>query len=284
MREPQIGDCFLGRLADKNVNDVREMTQAEFAQIREAMSVVRTFHRESQSYEHVQRDYEDLNHYTQGIRQLVSEYGTSPDLALDVEIEVNRRVMALLSSFKAFLDHTSHALSTRFGEDSAERKDFLRACSAEYDGAFAYRFAYKLRNYAQHRDLPIGYIELSGPSPHLGTSADISSECVRDQLVNSGFDWGSLRTELESQPPSWNIHGTIDQLMPCLARLRAVAVKSVSSTVKPAAQRLSSLAEEVGPDHQPVVVVIVDPTPNATRLRMNVLPHHHATQLLTEFG
>lgn len=283
MREPQIGDCFLGCLANREVNGIREMSQVERDGIGEAMSVVRTFHRESQSYEHVQRDYDDLNQYTQGIRQLVNDHGTSPDLALDVEIEVNRRVMALLSSFRAFLDHTAHALSSRFGENSTERNNFQRACSAEYDGEFSYRFVYKLRNYAQHRDLPIGYTKLTGPSVRTGTSADISLECVRDQLLNSGFDWGRLQPELQAQPQSWNTQGTIDQLMPCLARLRAAAVNPVLPIVRPAAQRLSALAAEVGPDHQPVVVLILDPTSGATKMRMNLIPHHHAARILTEF-
>lgn len=280
MRTPVAGERVFGRAINNNIDAIRTLAEDEHREISDALSIIRVFHRESQSYEHVRRDYDDLVQYTSGIRQLMDEHGTSPDLALDVEVELNRRVMALLSSFRAFLDHTEHALSRRFGRESDELRSFRRGCAAEYDSEFSYRFATRLRNYAQHRDLPIGYPKLTGASKITGHSAEISLECVRDQLLTSGFDWKSLRAELEAQPQSWNIHTTIDKLMPCLARLRAIAMRPQLAEVRPAAERLVGLAREAGGDSQPAIVTIIDPTPGAEVIRVALIPHHHAAEIL----
>lgn len=285
MSKPRAGDAFLGRLVNNDITAVHDLTEAEVLRISEAGSVLRSFHRGSQSYEHVRRDYDDLLEYVNGVKQLLSDHGTSPDLSLDVEVETNRRVMALLNSFKAFLDHSRHALSQRFGERSRDLEAFDRGCAAEYDGHFAYRLASRLRNYAQHRDLPIGYMTLSPPSKYRGTAADLSLMCVRDQLLASGFEWKSFTTELQRQPDSWNLQSTIEELMPCLTRLRELAVRPVLSNVLSAARFISATAKEVGAlDAQPVIVRIVDPSPGGTRLTVTLFAHHHADQILDEWS
>lgn len=205
-------------------------------------------------------------------------------ISLDVEVELNRRVMALLSSFRAFIDHTEHALSSRYGRESDELDSFRRACAAEYDNEFAYRFASRLRNYAQHRDLPIGHTKLTAPSKRTRQAAEVSLECVRDQLLASGFDWKSLRSELEVQPESRNIHTTIDQLMPCLARLRATAIEPQLVDIRQAAERLAGLAREAGHDSEPVIITFVDATPHAEVIRVMLFPHHHAAEILDGFA
>nr|GLK21477.1 hypothetical protein GCM10017606_23030 [Microbacterium terregens] len=64
-----------------------------------------------------------------------------------------RRLSNLLHSCKSYIDHTPHHLKklTTAGLESA----FKTATSAAYDANGSYRFMEALRNYAQHRGLPL---------------------------------------------------------------------------------------------------------------------------------
>ena len=285
MRAPITGELFLGSLADGNFKSVRSMSASESQEVYGAHATLRAFHRESQSYEHIKRDYDDLRQYAAGILRIISEHGTSPDISLDFEVELNRRVMALLNSFRAFLDHTAHALSRAFGSDSQELRDFRTACSTEYDAHFAYRFSSKLRNYSQHFDLPIGYLSLRGQGQRRQHQAEVSLLCIRDQLLASGFDWGRLLAELQGRPESWNIHTTIDELMPCIERIRPTAIKPHLRNVIAAATKVAALALETGyPDAQPVVIRILEPVDGKEHIQVTLAPHYHATEILRQYA
>lgn len=285
MREPIDSKVFLGRLKDSNVTGIRAMTESEREDLSTALGTLRSFHRESQSYEHVRRDYGDFREYTAGVQRIIEQHGTSPDLALDVEVELNRRVMALLSSFRAFLDHTARALSRKFGEASSEMAAFRAACSAEFDQRFAYRFAYILRNYAQHYDLPIGQTRLRGCGQRRQHKIEVASLCVRDQLLASGFDWKKMTAELQQQPESWDIQSSIEALMPCIDRVRAVAIQPSLPSVLAAAKIVAAFAEQAGyPDAQPVVIHILEPVDGREHLRVTLSPQFHALEILRQYA
>lgn len=285
MSEPQSGELFLGRLKNGSVTSVRAMSEAENQRISSSLAVLRAFHRESQAYEHVSRDYDDLKQYAASVCKIIEDHGTSPDLALDVEVELNRRVMALLSWFRAFLDHTAHALSKAYGPASRELQSFKTACSAEYDCNFAYRFSYKLRNYSQHLDLPIGQLTLRGQGRRRQHNAEVTLLCVRDQLLTSGFDWGTLVEELRNQPESWNVHITIDDLMPSVDRIRSISIAPQLPKIVAAAHTLAAFAKEAGyPDSQPVIVRVLEPVDGRDHVQLTLTPQYHATEILKRFA
>jgi hypothetical protein len=69
---------------------------------------------------------------------------------------VNRRLLNLLSSTKAYLDQVKHDVGQLAGADA---QVFLKELfSREYDTYLAYRAMEALRNYVQHRSLPVGSI------------------------------------------------------------------------------------------------------------------------------
>ena len=65
----------------------------------------------------------------------------------------SRRLSNLLHSCKSYLDHTPHHLKRL--TTAALDTSFKAATSAAYDESTSYRFMEALRNYAQHRDLPL---------------------------------------------------------------------------------------------------------------------------------
>jgi hypothetical protein len=68
---------------------------------------------------------------------------------------LNRRLVNLLATCRLYVDQVPHNLSNLFGSDSAIVTAFASAKSREYDGKLGYRVMEAMRNYIQHRGLPI---------------------------------------------------------------------------------------------------------------------------------
>ncbi len=64
-----------------------------------------------------------------------------------------RRLSNLLSSSRSYLDHIPHHLASV--KNGKFRSHFVKLTNTAYESHFAYRFMEALRNYAQHRGLPL---------------------------------------------------------------------------------------------------------------------------------
>jgi hypothetical protein len=93
-------------------------------------------------------------------------------------LNLNRYIMNLLTAVRTFLDHTERNLTHRHGKDSEQFQAFKKATAEAYDSSFAYRFLYKLRNYVQHRGMPIGKMSINtqlGAEPPPSMSQSLGS-------------------------------------------------------------------------------------------------------------
>jgi hypothetical protein len=68
---------------------------------------------------------------------------------------LNRRLNNFMSSARLYRDQVKHDLCQIFGADSEATSKFDDAWETEYDGRLGYRTLEALRNYAQHRDIPV---------------------------------------------------------------------------------------------------------------------------------
>lgn len=68
---------------------------------------------------------------------------------------INRRVTNLLSSAKLYVDQVKHGVSEFFGTESPEYAQVKAFLAAEYGSSLEYRIGEALRNFAQHRGLPV---------------------------------------------------------------------------------------------------------------------------------
>lgn len=68
---------------------------------------------------------------------------------------LNRRLTNVLSSARLYLDQIKHHANSLGPAGPAVHERLKTQCSAEYDSRLGYRTMEALRNYAQHRDLPI---------------------------------------------------------------------------------------------------------------------------------
>lgn len=82
---------------------------------------------------------------------------------------VNRRLVNLLTTCRLYRDQILHNLNVIYGEKSDLMKETEKQMSSEYDTHLEYRVMEALRNFVQHRDLPISqfsrYSEWVGEEP-----------------------------------------------------------------------------------------------------------------------
>lgn len=69
---------------------------------------------------------------------------------------VNRRIINLLTTGRLYIDQVAHNIRSIYGADSEQEKVVKKQTSQEYDSDFpGYRIMEAMRNYVQHRELPI---------------------------------------------------------------------------------------------------------------------------------
>jgi 5-keto 4-deoxyuronate isomerase len=68
---------------------------------------------------------------------------------------INRRIINLLTTCRLYMDQVCHNIHTIYGSGSAQAIAFKTQSSNEYDSVFGYRVMEAMRNYVQHRGLPI---------------------------------------------------------------------------------------------------------------------------------
>lgn len=70
-------------------------------------------------------------------------------------LEVNRKLINVLTSTKLYIDQLKHSAKIVFESSSQDVQTLDNYISAQYDSNPSYRFFEALRNHVQHRDLPI---------------------------------------------------------------------------------------------------------------------------------
>jgi hypothetical protein len=104
------------------------------------------------NYEELERDLLGLATY----EMIYSEFSWA-SYRLDAQT-VNRRVLNLLSAGRLYIDHIIHD-AAEFGEDMRMIERLREKAAEQYDTKLGYRVMEALRNYTQHRSLPVHGLE-----------------------------------------------------------------------------------------------------------------------------
>jgi len=192
-----------------------------------------------------------------------------------IDFSLNRHLLNFLGAMRFFLDHTQTRLTRHYGDDSPPLRSFKARAAQAYDTEFAYRFTYKLRNYAQHCAMPIGHVQIETKGGGSGQ---------RDRSLVLGFDigelleqgdevWGApLKAELQALPVVLDVAPLVDTV---LAELRAVSEaveQSERPLLIPLAEAIVSLGQPVvDAGGRPVVGVAKDNKLEIVRLPYDVL-------------
>jgi hypothetical protein len=128
-------------------------------------------------------------------------------------VEIAGAVMDWLGTMRTALSHWQRRL-TRDGK----QEPFLAVCRHEYDTVFAYRFLYRLRNYAQHLALPVHAISRKKD----GWSLTLD----RNALIEQFDGWSTVAAELQAGPSEIFVEPLVRSCMESLTRIAEVVAQA----------------------------------------------------------
>ncbi len=173
----------------------------------------------------------------------LQERTMSPEALSEVGLNYSRLLLNILSLFRSFLDHTDRSISREYGKDSRERKRWKARLAEIYDSDFAYRFFYKMRNYAQHVGVPPLSFSFSASAEKEGVA--LALDFVRDKLLEERQIWKSdLASELEKLDEKFPVINVLDQWMESFNSARYSALKIKRPRTLKAAKRILRYREK----------------------------------------
>lgn len=221
------------KLVIKNESDelqiIRDLSLEELKQYEMHIEKINSFEQDFSLYFITTLNYYDL-------QQAIKEHSISiintddRSIARAIMMDLNRRLINYMTSARSFVDHMETILKRKFGESSAEYITFKSATSKEFDDYFAYRFFYKLRNYAQHCGMPISRIH--GKYNYDTETKSTSDETVmilfsRDSLLRNYSEWGKIvKKDLINMEEDILINPYLEEFHQSLIRINGVIMSS----------------------------------------------------------
>ena len=128
-------------------------------------------------------------------------------------LEINQRILNILTSIESYDDHIGHKVSKLWGKSSKQAKKYKEIDSGLYDKFFSYRFLKRLRNYAQHYDLPvkcISYPVISVGFEPRQIALTVSPIAYKKHLLE--FDgWSTVKKDIEEQDDKIDLNIIIEE-------------------------------------------------------------------------
>lgn len=207
----------------------RPLTNNEFQSFQDAQLFLGRHASSQQLIELVRRNF---GAYSETMERIEKEYEADHSLnwnrVTDMVIEANRHILNFLTSMKTFLDHTETRMNRNFGKESDRFKAYKAAEHAAFDTHFPYRFVSKLRNYAQHCGMPLGWInaksDLTDPSTGK-VKHSIDFNFSRDDLLKNFKEWSRhVEPELREMPEHFPITPHMAKTAECLADINSAVL------------------------------------------------------------
>jgi len=211
----------------------------------------------SSSFAELQRRY---NRFKAVLSQVASAFAirqVTPEMTQSIGGELDD----VLTALRRFADRTAHALSQRYGKESQEYVTFTRALSYEFDNEFAYRFAWHLRRYSDHRgSIPFQIREESRPGSN--ETVDRQFWVVLDsRTLLENHDWHSLvRPDLERINGEFPIEPVIDGLHFSCSRAYCKTLLAQEPLIMAAIANIRNFATRAAPTNDVVPIFIRSPS------------------------
>lgn len=135
---------------------VLEVTESEFRRGQHAKIVLSESLFAEERFSILLENYEEFERelLALALKDVLFESSGWSDRIDDLHL-LNRRLTNLLTMCRVYVDHTPQTLTTIFGAGAQEADEFRTATAEEYDAHLGYRAMEALRNYVQHKGLPI---------------------------------------------------------------------------------------------------------------------------------
>lgn len=141
-------------------------------------------------------------------------------------IRINSAFLSFLSISRLYVDHTASKIGSK---NLNELKLHKVAASKEFDEHFAYRFFCQLRNYAQHRGLPLTGLNATGEIDLTTNKAKYTFELffIKSELLEYKKIWSQLvYPDLLRSPERIPVLPLSEEYMECMRRIRQSSVRA----------------------------------------------------------
>lgn len=212
-----------------------------------------------------------------------ANYNLNWDVANDMVVKVNLRILNLLSAIRTYLDHTETRLKRTYGKTSTQYQKFKDATAKAFDGHFSYRFIYKLRNYTQHCGMPLGRILTHSNLLNLQTAESLHAidfYFERDNLLSQLDEWGAVvKGELQQMPPQFSVGPYLKETMSCLEAIDRVVQDDAAHELENALRDIEGILSDAGEGEGEVCMVTnisieVDAPSGHPKANMNIQRLH----------
>ncbi len=194
-----------------SITEIKRLTATELAEITKDKSFLADYFGTLKLGQSVRMNCHDF-------LEAVANYGASfcqdraisPEKMDEIGLNYSRLLLNILSIFRSFLDHSGKSISRFYGKKSQERDRWKAHLSEIYDSVFAYRFLYKLRNYAQHVGVPPLKFSFTASVEMEGVQLTLDFD--RNKLLEERHVWKSaLADELQRMKESFPVINILDE-------------------------------------------------------------------------
>lgn len=234
---------FLGVCRDDEVRQGEAISKEVYEEYSLHVEKIIQFEQEFNLYVTVSQNCEELLQTIDAIKEGYIKDARMNWIKMNsIMLIINRRVLNYLTTFRTYLDHAERLLKHEFGKESEQFEEFKKVCSREYDDYFAYRFLYKLRNYAQHCGMPVGSVNLNAKEITGGVEHTLLVHLDRDKLLTAKDLWGKpVKEELQGMPLNIEITVYLKELQACIERIQECFMKIRLKTIKGSAEYILEL-------------------------------------------
>ena len=214
------------RLTAEEFNDIAVARRS----LAVATGIEESFHLLLENYADFERAVLDL-----ALRHLIFSTAGWPEFQDDI-LSINRRLANLRSAARSYLDQIDHELAALFGSGSHTVRVVRKARANEYDTRFGYRTLEALRNFQQHRGLPVHHLAISMRRDPVGDQIFVAHGVTPSVSVTSLRRAGGVKAavlaELDSRGPLVALIPMVREYVEGLAAVHSGMRGAVANDVK----------------------------------------------------
>jgi hypothetical protein len=178
----------------------------------------------------VERNYRELidsiQEYRSQLIKITPNMAIPSSYVMEGLILASQKINNLLSSASAFLSQTETNLNRLHGKNSSKLTTWNEKRKSIHTASFSYRFLYELRNFAQHRSIPLSRFNIAGKRvADVAMVFKVDVLILRDELLDNGYDWKKLRHEIKQHPPEIDLLPLAKEYLHGLRQIGLEAVK-----------------------------------------------------------
>lgn len=247
---------------ESNYNFLDSISEDTYIEFKKAIAEIEEIRANRNLFKIVENNYAELNNLVNSSfdnllnnSQTISE--SNREVGSFIYLHLNRHLLNFLSSIRTYIDHAETNFKKKYGKESFEFLELKKFLSSFYDKSFAYRFLYKLRNYAQHCGLPIEAIhyKINSDKDLNRVVSRLKIEFQRDQLLTKYDSWGkTIKEELTELPETFEAIPLFSEMIHNITEISKQIEKLKKNRIKPYVEFVRNLCEEYRKERRDVCI------------------------------